>query len=567
MRTSSAVRLGALFLAVAFTGCGGSGGGDSAPPPANPPANPPAATAQQGVFIDAAVQGLGFNSGTFSGRTDAQGQFQYATNETVTFSLGRTTLGSVAGGDVITPMTLAGTSDETDPRVVNLARLLQSLDADGNPENGIVLDDAVQTAANAVGPINLNQSVAAFAADPVVADLLRQARGPAATLVTTDRALGHLRDATFRFRYPGIWRVTSAEGSGEFAIDNDGRVRGSAVYQGNNYPLLGYVAGNGSVAIYAADPSNPLVQQYPEAIVTVARFTGKLVDTGTASGTSLTLQPNNAVSAGVWSATRTMPTFDLGIRADLAAIVERFHSTLPMTMRYTIDTEERRFGTDELLSDWYLAQGNACNQRRIGLGQPPTPLPSLAELRALDTQHIEGVYRFGRSVIRTRFIDVRFDSASTCEITLPPFTAEIWTSDPDDTVYSPQTGGGPFPFATAALPSFPLVLPQQYAIASGEMTGATGLIDQRTCLYSPNTDGTVGNNRNLQGRNCTLTFDGRLVVYRPLLSTLRREREGSADPVNPNDPSNTATTTTAISVQLNGPVRDDEVTPPVLRQR
>jgi hypothetical protein len=566
MKTLSMFRLGALLLAVAFTGCGG-GSGEAAPAPASPPPAPPTPTAKQGVFIDAAVQGLGFSTGSFTGRTDADGRFQFATGETVTFTLGRTTLGSVPGGDVITPMNLAGTSDETDPRVVNLARLLQSLDADGNPENGIVLNDAAQTAANAVGPINLNQSVAAFAADPLVGDLLRQARGATATLVTTERALGHLRDATFRYRYPGIWRVTAAEGSGEFAIDNEGRVRGSAVFQGNSYPLLGYVAGNGGVAIYAADLNSPLVQLAPEAIVTVARFTGRLIDTGTASGTSLILQPNNAVSSGVWTATRTMPTFDLGIRADLAAIVERFHRTLPMSMRYAIDTEERRAGTDELLSDWYLAQGNACNQRRIGRGQAPTALPSLAELRVLDTQRIEGVYRFGRGLIRTRFIDVKFDSASTCEITLPPFTAEIWTSDPDDTVYSPQTGGGPHPFATANSPSFPLLLPQQFAIASGELTSATGLIGQSVCLYSPNTDGTVGNNRNLQGRNCTLTFDGRLVVYRPLQSTLRREREGDANPADANDPSNTATTTTSISLQLNGAVRDDEVTPPVLRPR
>lgn len=566
MNVPFAARLAAVLCAVALTACG-SGGDGGAPAPAAPPAAPPAPAAQQGVFIDAAVQGLGFTSGTFTGRTDANGRFDYRPGETVTFTLGRTTLGSVPGGDVVTPLTLAGTSDETDQRVVNIARLLQSLDADSNPENGIVLDEAVQSAALPIGPINFNQSTAAFAIDPLVLDLLRQARGSTATLTTTERALGHLRDATFRYRYPGIWRVTFTDGTGDFAIDNEGRVRGTATYQGAAYPLMGYVAGNGGVVIYAADPALPLVQQYPSAIVTVARFAGRLIDAGTAGGTSLILQPSGATAAGTWSATRTMPTFDLGIRADIAAIIDRFHGTLPASMRYTIVTEERRAGTGELLSEWYLAQGNACNQRRIARGEVPTALPGLAELRVVDSQRMVGTYRQGRGVIRTTFTDIRFDSAVTCVITLPPFEAQIWNSDPDDTVYSLPTALPPLPFATAASPAFFSLLPQQYGIAIGELSGASGLIDQSVCLYSPNTDGTVGGGRNLQGRNCTLVFNGLLVVYRALQATLRREREGSANPLDPNDPSNVATTTTLISLQLNGTVRDDEVTPPVLRAR
>lgn len=557
--------LAGLLTATVLAGCGGGGGGGASPAP------PPAPQARQGVFIDAAVQGLGFTSGAFSGRTDANGRFDYAPGERVTFTLGRSTLGSAAGADVVTPLALFGTSDETDPRVVNIARLLQSLDADGNPDNGIVLDDAAQAAAAAVGPIDFSQSTAAFASDPLVLDLVRRARGATAALVTTERALGHLRDATFRHRYPGIWRVTFADGTGEFAIDDQGRARGAAVYRGKTYPLMGYVAGNGSVAIHAADPTLEVVQQYPTAIFTVGRLTGRLVDDGTASGRLQVGLPPTVTDLGVWTAVRTQPTFDLGLRADIAAVIDRFHATMPSSMRFEVIEEQRRAGPNpQLLSEWYLEQATACNARRVARGDPPTPLPSLAELRVLDTKRLRGVYRQGRSVLRFVLASATFDREVTCEIRItPPAEYAFWYSDPDDT----QVGSillNPVPMPVGP-PTFPILLPPAYGIADGEFTGEVGDAGGHPCLYSPLADGMVSGGEVKQGRHCTLTFNGMGVVYHPLYTTLRREREGGARVGQPDDPSNTATTTTSISVQVDpvGPdaVTDDEVTPPVLRAR
>lgn len=568
MRTTFVVRWAALLFSAGLIACGSGGGDSGSPAPAAPAPAAPGSTAQQGVFIDAAVQGLGFTSGSFTGRTDANGRFDYRTGEIVTFTLGRSTLGSVPGGAVVTPLTLAGTSDETDQRVINVARFLQSLDADRNPENGIVLDDAVQSAADLFGPINFNQSTAAFALDPAVLGLLRQARGPAATLVTTERALGHLRDATFRYRYPGIWRLTFTDGTGDFAIDNDGRVRGSAVHQGKTLALLGYVAGNGGIAIYAVDPAHPATQQYPTAIISVGRFAGRLVDTGNAQGTLIIEQAANQLAdAGAWAAVRSLPTFDLGIRADLAAIIERFHRTLPASMRYEFVTEERRAPTGELLSQWWLAQGNACNQRRIARGEAPAPLPGLDALRVMDSQRFTGVYRQGRLVFRNYFTNLLFDRVNTCSFTLTPFVAEFFRSDTDDTLYSPQLPGSVLPFATprGALLS---VVPQQSLIDLGELTAETSTVGEARCLWTPNKDGTVELNRVLQGRNCVVVFDEFVVIYGALFVVpSRAERDGSYDPTLPNDPSNTARTTTSISLQLNPFVSDDEVTPPVLRAR
>lgn len=558
-----------------LAGCGGGGGGGSAPSPApNPGPSPspsPTPAPRSGVFIDAAVQGLGYQSASSSGLTDADGRFQFGAGETVTFTLGRTTLGSVAGADVLTPLALFRTSDDTDRRVVNLARLLQSLDADGLPENGITLDAAARSAADAVGPLNLDQPVAVFAADAQVGALLQAARGAGAGLVTTERALGHLRDATFRYRYPGIWRVTFTDGSGEFAIDDLGRARGAAMYQGKTYPLMGYVAGNGGVAIYAADPTLDLVLQYPTAIVTVGRFSGRLVDDGNASGRLQIGLPPSVTDLGAWTAVRTAPTFNLGLPANLAAVIDRFHATMPSAMRFETVSEERRAGPNaELLSDWFLAQGAACNLRRVARGDPPTPLPSLADLRVLDSVRLRGIYRQGRSVIRALQASATIDRAVSCQIRITPLAeTAFWSSDPDDTLLTPVLNN-PLPMPPGS-PTFPMLLPPQFGIDSGEFSGAIGDAGGRPCLYSPLTDGQVAGGRALQGRNCTLTFNGMVVVYRSLLATLRREGEGGAQVADPDDPSNTVTTTTSISVLVDptgvDAVADDEVTPPVLRPR
>ena len=54
--------------------------------------------------------------------------------DTVEFKLGGLVLGKVKGAAIITPMELAGDSEN---RLQNLLILLQSLDVDGNPDNGI----------------------------------------------------------------------------------------------------------------------------------------------------------------------------------------------------------------------------------------------------------------------------------------------------------------------------------------------------------------------------------------------------------------------------------------------
>ncbi len=96
-----------------------------------------------GVFVDSPVQGLYFSTPTQSGVTDAQGTFSYLEGETVKFYLGNLELGSALGANQITPIEIADdpNADLNSIEVQNRAALLQSLDSDRNPENGISISE------------------------------------------------------------------------------------------------------------------------------------------------------------------------------------------------------------------------------------------------------------------------------------------------------------------------------------------------------------------------------------------------------------------------------------------
>src|SRR5690606_38028911 len=80
------------------------------------------------------------------GKTDDDGRFSYEEGESVSFSVGGIELGSAAGRAVITPADLIPDAGAGDAAVLNIARLLQSLDADGNLLNGIQISAAMDEA-------------------------------------------------------------------------------------------------------------------------------------------------------------------------------------------------------------------------------------------------------------------------------------------------------------------------------------------------------------------------------------------------------------------------------------
>ena len=83
-----------------------------------------------GSFVDAPVEGMHYRSGTMVGVTGPRGEFSYEPDQPVQFAIGDIALGEpVVGKAVVGPLDLVPGADIDTPAVINIARLLQSLDA------------------------------------------------------------------------------------------------------------------------------------------------------------------------------------------------------------------------------------------------------------------------------------------------------------------------------------------------------------------------------------------------------------------------------------------------------
>ncbi|MGD9654888.1 MAG: esterase-like activity of phytase family protein [Sulfuricurvum sp.] len=102
-----------------------------------------------GYLYDDVVGGLEYSTESQSGITGSDGSFKYRPGEKVTFKLGNLTLGkATSAGSTLTLFDLATSATNSDGspsnEVVNMALLLQSLDSDQDPNNGITIDSTTR---------------------------------------------------------------------------------------------------------------------------------------------------------------------------------------------------------------------------------------------------------------------------------------------------------------------------------------------------------------------------------------------------------------------------------------
>lgn len=173
-----------LLIACFLPACGGGGGGDKDPDPVNPGPQPEILT---GVFIDSPVAGLNYTTESQSGTTNGDGEYNYMAGEQISFFIGGILLGTISAGPVTTPIMLVdGATDASDPAVINIVRLLQTLDGDNDPVNGINISSSVHTAA---ADMSLDFGSPSFATD--VQSLLDAVGGPGTQLVDSGTAQDH----------------------------------------------------------------------------------------------------------------------------------------------------------------------------------------------------------------------------------------------------------------------------------------------------------------------------------------------------------------------------------------
>ncbi len=130
-----------VIVAIGLAGCGSDSSSHDDKPPVTPP---PVESELQGQFIDAAVEGLFYQSKPSgkSGFTDAEGNYDYEQGDTITFFLGGADglrIGSSSARAITSPFEVAGTYN----KALNLARILQSMDDASN--GAITLPDSVKS--------------------------------------------------------------------------------------------------------------------------------------------------------------------------------------------------------------------------------------------------------------------------------------------------------------------------------------------------------------------------------------------------------------------------------------
>lgn len=168
-------------LCVSLAACGGGGGGNGSG------TNTTAPAPLSGVFVDSAVSGFRYATTTYDSSTDQDGTFMYAAGESVTFSIGDIDFPAVAAASLLSPFDLAGTADTSDTALVNMARLLQTLDIDGDVDNGITIGEDAHTFATGM---TLDFASATFDAD--VANLIANSGTVNTMLVDANIAIAHL---------------------------------------------------------------------------------------------------------------------------------------------------------------------------------------------------------------------------------------------------------------------------------------------------------------------------------------------------------------------------------------
>ncbi|HEV7929862.1 MAG TPA: adhesin, partial [Nitrosospira sp.] len=181
-----------LLLALAACDGGEKRGGNRAGKPETGPTT--------GILTDAAVAGVGYvSSSGAAGTTDERGSYKYNHGDTVEFKLGSMILGKVKGAAIVTPIELAADNPN---RLKNILVLLQSLDVDGNPENGISIPAGAAAAVSAA--LDLDRDFAGFGSSAEL-QKAREAGGIAGPAKALEQAGAHFLSQGMSLLSTDIW--------------------------------------------------------------------------------------------------------------------------------------------------------------------------------------------------------------------------------------------------------------------------------------------------------------------------------------------------------------------------
>jgi len=209
-------------------------------------------TVLTGVFLDSAVAGLSYSTETLSGVTNANGEFQYINGENVTFSIGDLAFPTTNASETVTPLDMTSSRSIYDDLVVNTIVLLQSLDVDANPSNGITISEQAIAGATSV---DLNVAPSDFSQNPDVINLVANSGSIDTNLVSSDVASQHFQttlvstgalEAFSRLDYTNLLIGNTADFSeGSKIYYRDDGVKFSRRINGDQYEGMWWLDDNG----------------------------------------------------------------------------------------------------------------------------------------------------------------------------------------------------------------------------------------------------------------------------------------------------------------------------------
>ncbi|MDY0121367.1 MAG: hypothetical protein RBR54_05425 [Sulfurimonas sp.] len=196
--------IGSNILAMLLVACGD---GDSSYE------NSSAMNAGTGYYVDSAVEGVSYECGIHTGVTDAEGKFVFDLNQGCRFSLAGITLRETNGSDMLDGGKIVENNE-------SVARFLQSLDNDGNPNNGIqITSDVVDVLIGALqgagseGRIPIDSEV-----ENVITSIKNEVASYQGRAKTADEVNTHLANTLLNFTKESLagkkmYRVSNEESS------------------------------------------------------------------------------------------------------------------------------------------------------------------------------------------------------------------------------------------------------------------------------------------------------------------------------------------------------------------
>ncbi len=158
-----------------------------------------------GILMDSAVSGVDYRTSSgLKGFTSIDGEFEYQNGDQIEFKIGDVVLGNAVGGNIITPVELANSNNTADQRVINISRLLQTLDEDSDPNNGISINISSHNSLTGQN-LDFDTNLAEFSASVNSIGGFENKE-----LVSADGAINHLHSSIVSVGRPGILGSDSA---------------------------------------------------------------------------------------------------------------------------------------------------------------------------------------------------------------------------------------------------------------------------------------------------------------------------------------------------------------------